>query len=195
MEPGDYHSTQQYVQELTEFRLQKDRFFATSPDSPIPPAQQNSGFEGLRYYPPDLTYRLEAQLIPFDVPEIVLLGSTKGDIRRHIRYGRLRFTIQGQTGELITFKDAEDPYSNELFVPFRDSTSGGATYGAGRYVEVQDDTGDAGPHTVVLDFNLAYSPWCAYNIAYSCALPPAENTLTMPIMAGELLFPVDQYVS
>ena len=68
------------------------------------------------------------------------------------------------------------------FLPFRDATSGKETYGAGRYLDVP--RGENGQ--VVVDFNYAYSPYCAYGDAYSCALPPRENWLTVPIEAGEM---------
>ena len=180
-----------YMGEITEFRRQKDEFFASSPDSPIPEEEQGERFGGLKYYPPDLAFRVEADLAPFSSQEVVMLGSTQGDIRRQTRYGELRFRIMGEECRLVAFKDADDPDSTELFVPFRDATSGGETYGAGRYLEAEEEGGSASPQRVILDFNLAYSPWCAYNIAYSCTLPPPENTLHVAIVAGELTYPVD----
>ena len=184
-------SSAAYVADIEEFRQQKDQFFKSSDQSPIPRSLRADGFSGLRYYPPDLAYRVEADCIPFDTKEITLLGTTQGEIRRYERYGELRFTVMGAEYRLIAFKPADEPDSHELFIPFRDATSGGETYGAGRYVEVEDDSEDNTPHKVVLDFNLAYSPWCAYSEAYSCTLPPPENRIAAPIMAGELLFPID----
>lgn len=182
---------QRYACELTIYRQRKDEFLASSPDSPIPDEEQGERFGGLRYYPPDLTYRVEAEVIPFDSPQVVMLGSTKGDIRRQLRYGELRFRMMGAEYRLLAFKDAGDAASTELFVPFRDSTSGGATYGAGRYLEVEQYGASGGSQKVILDFNLAYNPWCAYNVAYSCTLPPPENTLRVPIEAGELTYPTE----
>lgn len=180
-----------YIREITAYRQRKDELFARSSDSPIPAEEQGERFGGLKYYPPDLAFRVEAELVPFDAPRVVMLGSTKGDSRRQLRYGELRFRILGEECRLIAFKDADDPDGAELFVPFRDSTSGSETYGAGRYLEVAEETASAGPHKVILDFNLAYSPWCAYNAGYSCTLPPPENTLHVAIVAGELLYPID----
>src|SRR5258706_13223729 len=159
----------------------------------MPDDLQGDAFVGLRYSPPDLAYRVEADLVPFDAPEVVMLGTTQGDIRPQLRFGELRFTLIGQDARLLAFKDATDPTAEELFVPFRDTTSGGETYGAGRYIEVEDPGSPDGPHKVMVDFNSAYNPWCAYNIAYSCVLPPTENTLALPIMAGELVFPPPRY--
>ena len=183
---------EEYVLAIGEYRRQKDEVFASAPDSPLPEDMLASEFTGLRYYPPDLAFRVEAELTEFGNPEVVLLGSTGGDIRRQLRYATLDFGVMGERCRLIAFKDADDPSSRELFVPFKDATSGGETYGGGRYVETDDDPDLPSPRKVVLDFNLAYSPYCAYNIAYSCTLPPPENVLSVPIVAGELLYPADQ---
>jgi uncharacterized protein (DUF1684 family) len=74
--------------------------------------------------------------------------------------------------------------SHELFLPFRDTTSGKETYGAGRYLDLH-----AHGDEVVVDFNYAYNPNCAYNPDWNCPLPPAENWLKVPIRAGEKAFP------
>lgn len=190
MSTHEHSDVQQYIQQLEAFRRGKDDVFATSPESPIP-AEDLDRFHGLRYYPPDLAFRVEATLTPFANPQVVTLGSTQGDLREQLRYGELRFTIIGQECRLTAYKDAGDPYATSLFIPFRDATSGGETYGAGRYVEAEDEETSTGPHTVVVDFNLAYSPWCAYSPVYSCMLPPQENTLPIAIIAGELLYPID----
>jgi len=181
-----------YMREIETFRREKDRFFRESPQSPIPEAERGT-FQGLRYYPPDLTFRVAATLAPYDNPQVVTLGSTQGDLREHLRFGELRFTIIGEEHRLTAYKDAGEPHASALFIPFRDATSGGETYGAGRYVEATDDAAaaSAGPRQVVVDFNLAYNPWCAYSLAYSCTLPPADNTLAVAILAGELLYPID----
>jgi uncharacterized protein (DUF1684 family) len=184
----DHSNPQQYIAEVTEFRRQKDDFFGSSPQSPVPDDEQPA-FQGLKYFPPDVTFRVSADLTTFDTPDVVRMAATKGDIRRYLRYAELRFTIIGQDLRLIGYKEhADDP---ELFIPFKDATSGGETYGAGRYLEAEDEPDEPSPREVTLDFNLAYSPWCAYNLDYSCPIPPAENTLAFPITAGELNYPVD----
>lgn len=190
MHAHSHLDVQQYVRELEAFRRERDDMFATSPQSPIPRSDRER-FHGLRYYPPDLAFRVAATLTPFDSPRIVTLGSTQGGLREQLRYGELRFSIIGQDCRLTAYKDAGAAHASELFIPFRDATSGGETYGAGRYVEAEDEQIGSGPHTVVVDFNLAYNPWCAYSAAYDCTLPPQENTLPVAIIAGELLYPID----
>jgi hypothetical protein len=76
--------------------------------------------------------------------------------------------------------------THDLFLPFRDATSGRETYGAGRYLEVEPPGPDGG---VEIDLNYAYNPYCAYNPEWSCPIPPGENWLTVPIRAGERSFP------
>ena len=181
-------AAQAYLASIAAMRQEKDDYFADAPDSPIP-ARERANFAGLRYYPPDPAYRVEATIVPFEHPDMVLLGSTKGDVRPQIRYAELRFTLDGEDCQLLAFTD---PHADggagshtELFVPFRDATSGSETYGAGRYLETPAETRADGTHVATLDFNLAYSPWCAYNPAYSCTLPPPENRLLVSVRAGE----------
>ena len=81
---------------------------------------------------------------------------------------------------LFGFRSAADTTRGPLFVPFRDATSGGDSYGAGRYLRVVPEGDDT-----VVDFNRATNPWCAYSPYYNCVLPPAENVLDSAIRAGE----------
>lgn len=186
MSDHDHHADE-YVAALAEFRREKDAFFADGPDSPIVDAQRGASFPGLRYFAPDIAYRVEATVTPFERPETVQLGTTRGQIRPQQRFAELHFALDGQECRLTAFTDVGEQHPSELFVPFRDATSGKESYGAGRYVEVQY----AGEPRVVLDFNLAYSPWCAYNAAYTCIVPPAENVLPVPVRAGEQTYGAD----
>lgn len=173
-----------YAQELAEFRQSKDEFFSTSPQSPIPHEERHSGFAGLAYYPPDVAFRVEAEVVPFEHPDVVQLATSTGDIRPQLRYAELRFRLGEHDLKLIGFAETDEHHTHELFVPFRDATSGRDTYGAGRYLEIAVDHGPGG-ETAVIDFNIAYNPYCAYSMYYSCPVPPAENTLPVAITAGE----------
>ncbi len=180
-------SRDEYIRQINQFRQQKDQFFATSAEAPIP-AHERPQFQGLRYFEPDPAYRVEAELARFPTPEIVQLGTTTGRVSQHYRYGEVRFTLGGQPCRLTVYKSVhahghDAHVDRELFLPFRDATSGLESYGAGRYLELEEES--AGPGKVVIDFNLAYSPWCAYSDLYSCVLPPGENRLTVAVRAGE----------
>ncbi|HEX8036019.1 MAG TPA: DUF1684 domain-containing protein, partial [Ktedonobacterales bacterium] len=144
-----------YAEELTEFRQSKDEFSAGSPQSPIPHEERHDGFAGLSYYPPDLALRVEAEVAPFQKPDVVQLATSTGEIRPQLRYAELRFRLGDQDLKLIGFAEPHEQHTHELFVPFRDATSGRETYGAGRYLEIEVDHGPNG-ETAVIDFNLAY---------------------------------------
>lgn len=171
------------MSELDEYRAEKDAFFRADPRSPLT-AEQRAGFTGLAYYPPDDRMRIEAALDrDVDRAEDVVMATSTGDAQTYHRAGTVTFRVDGEPAE-ITLYASED--TEELFVPFRDATSGKETYGAGRYLEVEPPGSDG---RVVLDFNLAYNPNCCYNEFWSCPLPPRENWLDVPIRAGEKDFP------
>lgn len=166
------------MSDLYGFRQAKDDFFRHDPHSPLTP-QQRSDFTGLRYFPENPALKLEIQLEIFEDQQEVQFQTSTGDIQAYIRRGLIRFEVEGQPAELTV-------YSNDygLFLPFVDSQAGKETYGAGRYLE---------PVTLpdgrlLVDFNLAYNPYCAYNDYYSCPLTPWENRLKVPIKAGERIF-------
>jgi uncharacterized protein (DUF1684 family) len=110
----------------------------------------------------------------------VEMQTNTGDLRQYQKYGTFRFHVNGDEAELTVYTTGDDDY----FVPFSDTTSGKETYGAGRYLEIHPLAGDR----FLVDFNLAYNPWCAYSPHYSCPITPAENRLDVPIEAGEKTF-------
>ncbi len=166
------------MNELEQFRKDKDEFFAQHPHSPLT-HEQKRRFQGLNYFPEDPALNLEVTVEEFpEQPEIAMQTST-GDERIYRRYGRFRFTVDGQPAELTIYASEDD-----FFLPFVDSQAGRQTYGAGRYLEPQP----LGSGRFLVDFNYAYNPYCAYNEMWSCPLPPAENRLKLPIRAGETSF-------
>jgi len=162
-------------------RLAKDEGFKSGKDSPIP-EQDKPGFRGLAYYPVNPGLRFSARLYRYPGPKQVRMGTNTGEIRRGLRYGYFEFPVDGQTCRLQVYR-LDDGLSNgaTLFVPFRDTTSGQETYASGRYIELKENTSGI----YGLDFNRAFNPYCAYNSAFSCPVPPPENFLKVPIRAGE----------
>ncbi len=160
---------------LADHRASKDGYLRTNPGSPIPQELRGS-FAGLPYFAwnPDLILTLAVS--PGDGTEIQVATSDGAD-RIYRRVGSVDFDLGGAAQTLHLY----DTGHTSLFLPFRDATSGKETYGAGRYLDIEPN--DDG--TVTLDFNLAYSPFCAYSDGYSCALPPADNWMSVPIEAGE----------
>jgi hypothetical protein len=162
-------------QALEEHRTLKDDFFRMNPHSPIPQTARGT-FEGLEYFDADtdLSFTVQPEST---TAEPVVIGTTTGDERSYTRAATVTLPIEGEPVTLSLYSTGHPG----LFLPFRDATSGKETYGAGRYLDLNlNDDG-----TVTIDFNYAYAPFCAYNDAYSCALPPLENWLDVPIRAGE----------
>lgn len=174
-----------YADALREERRRKDEGFARSPHSPLPAAERAS-FKGLRYFEPDERYRAAARWEPHAAPPVVRMQTSTGEARDYVAAGTLHFEVEGQAASLQGLLSLGGD-AHELFVPFRDATSGKETYGAGRYLEVPVPRGG----TVELDFNRAYNPFCAYSEDFSCPLPPLANWLKLPIRAGERTYKDD----
>ena len=169
------------MSELDNFRRAKDEFFARDPHSPLS-GQARQSFKGLAYFPPNPDLVIRAPLDVTAQPEDVRMVTSDNDEQIYHRVGVVRFSVDGQPVQLALFSSDD---TGRLFIPFRDATSGQETYPAGRYLEAEPpEDGE-----VVLDFNYAYNPYCAYDSNYSCPLPPVENWLKVPIRAGEKDFP------
>jgi uncharacterized protein (DUF1684 family) len=170
---------------LAWFRAQKDALFREHPQSPIPTAQRAS-FDGLPYWPFDPQARVTAQFVGLEAEAPhAPSGGDEGVAFRCI--GKLRFELYGQALSLPALWITG--YAGGLFVPFKDATSGHQTYGGGRYlldtIKSADLGSDHASDRVVLDFNYAYHPSCAYDPVWVCPLAPPESRLPLPIYAGE----------
>ena len=110
------------ARELEEGRKEKDRFFATEHNSPIP-HEERGKFQGLKYFPPTIRYSIETKLHRYENPETVIMSTSQGTRQRFIRLGYFDFEIDGEKARLQAYKSAERDDDPELFVPFRDKTS------------------------------------------------------------------------
>jgi len=117
--------------ELESFRTEKDRFFATHPQSPLLP-EQKRGFKGLHYFPENPVLRLEVAVEAFPRKEVIQMQTTTGGVQTYTRFGKFRFRVEEQEAELTLYAG---PHG--YFLPFADSLAGTETYGAGRYLEVE----------------------------------------------------------
>ncbi len=165
--------------DLRHERAAKDDFFRRSADSPLS-LEQRGTFSHLDYFAPDARFSFTVDLDPAGGGATEEVEMSNGTVSVLERAGVLRLRVDGADLSLVAYRQGE-----ELFIPFRDATSGAETYGAGRYVEATP-VGDA---RWSLDFNRAYNPYCAYNDRWRCPLPPRENWLTVAIRAGEKTFP------
>ena len=168
---------------LTWFRDRKDALFREHAQSPIPAADRPR-FGGLAYWAFDPSLRVVAQFTA--VPDELPRGAGELALRR---IGELAFELPGHALRLGAFWI--EGYAGGLFVPFTDATSGRESYGGGRYLLDTIKSADLGSQaangTVVLDFNYAYHPSCAYDPQWVCPLAPPESRLAVPIEAGERL--------
>ena len=181
---------ERWREELESKRAEKDEFFAEHPQSPIPPDERED-FTGLEYFEPDPDYRVTATATVHDDPDVVLMDTTAGGEMRYLWVATLAFELERDdenledgTYELAAYQ-LESPNEEPLFVPFRDKTTGQQTYDGGRYMELSADRELEDGDEIVLDFNLAYPPFCAYSETFDCPLPPEENWLEVAIPAGE----------
>jgi uncharacterized protein len=164
--------------ELERFREEKDQFFKSHPQSPLT-REQKRAFSGLAYFPEDPALRIEAVVEEFPDKEAIEMQTSTGDVQHYTRWGHFSFTVADQPAQLTIY--ASD---NGFFLPFVDSLAGKETYPAGRYLEPEEQ----GDGSFLIDFNLAYNPYCAYNEMWSCPLTPFENRVKVPIRAGEKVF-------
>ncbi len=182
---------ERYTAELEAKRREKDDFFADHPQSPIPPEERDE-FSGLEYFPPDPQYRVTAtvSLEPDPEAEPVAMETTAGREMRYLRVATLVFDLEREDPDLEDGQCELAAYSQEattdaLFVPFRDKTTGQQSYRGGRYMELAVDGDLEDGQNLLVDFNLAYSPFCAFSETFDCPLPPEANWLEVAIPAGE----------
>ena len=169
------------------FRASRDRLVAEHPSSPVP-ASQRPDFAGVPYFAYDPSYALRASIEPdAEAPALDVPRSGPGLGIPFVRIGWVRFQIGGVPCRLATYWLEE--YAGGIFIPFRDATSGTETYGGGRYLWDSAKGADLGAsgNELILDFNYAYHPSCAYDPVWSCPLAPRENWLSVPVRAGERL--------
>ena len=168
------------MSELTDFRQTKDHFMRHDHDSPLTD-DQRAGFKGLSYYGEDPSLSLALDLDEYEDPELIEMQTSTGGEASFLRWGRISFDVEGMPAQLTIYKDTD---RGDLFLPFADATSGEETYGAGRYLDVEP----LPDGRLLVDFNYAYNPYCAYNENWTCPITPPENRLRLPIRAGEKSF-------
>lgn len=171
-------STKDYLTRIKKERMVKDTFMQTDKESPF--VITKTTFHSLNYFPVDTNFKVKASLEKLGGTDIISMETSDGEAKRFSKYARATFKI-GDTTCHLTLYQAFGPERNILFMPFTDETSAESTYGAGRYLDFNLPVGDS----LVLDFNEAYNPYCAYTEGYSCPIPPKENHLPVSITAGE----------
>lgn len=142
-------------------------------------SEVSRNFKGIERFPVSGQYRVEARLVPHDPPRKLPVVNILGQTNEYETPGMLEFEIEGQSYSLIP-QSASD--GERLFIVLADQTSGDQTFGGGRFLYA-DNPGPG--NTVMLDFNKAYNPPCAFSDYTTCPLPPPENRLPLALEAGE----------
>ncbi|MCF2487267.1 DUF1684 domain-containing protein [Dyadobacter sp. CY347] len=181
-------SAQDFKKETNKYRKKYKEEFLSSANSPL----KEADLPFLQFYEPDSAYRVVAKFEKsrgqsFEMP------TYSGVNKTYVKYGKVKFRINGRKQTLTVYRSLSlqqlAKYKDYLFIPFKDKTNGDESYGGGRYLDLK--TTDIKNNTLVLDFNKAYNPYCAYSDGYNCPIPPAPNHLPIAITAGEKKFGKD----
>ena len=160
-----------------------DKEYANKKESPLTEVDFRT-FKGLDFYPINSKYAVEAQFIKAGKQKAFKMKTSGTRTPEYIKYGELLFKIDGKPYRLYVYQSLElikkEGFADYLFLPFFDLTCGKESYVGGRYIDLRIPKTDK----IILDFNTAYNPYCAYNHNYSCPIVPMENDLPVAIMAG-----------
>lgn len=179
----DARAQPDYIAEIAKWQEQLDSAFSNPESSPLS-EKAIKNFKGLEYFPINSRLRIEARFVrtpdqlPFTMP------TTTNRLPVYEKFGEVHFIFENQEMTLSLYQNHRlretEEYGDYLFLPFTDLTNGFSTYDGGRYLDLKIPEGD----TIILDFNKAYNPSCAYNATYSCPIPPRENDLQVEINVG-----------
>ena len=174
---------QDFAKQTENFREKYKREFTKTADSPL----KKEDLKYLRFYDPDSSFRVHATFTRVRNSQSFEMPTYSGTKKTFVKYGKVRFRLNGKKQTLTIYRSLSlqtlPQYRDYLFLPFKDKTSGNDTYGGGRYIDLK--TSDVKDGAFLLDFNKAYNPYCAYSEGYNCPIPPKENSLVVPIEAGE----------
>jgi uncharacterized protein len=177
---------QTYWESMAKHRQGYKDDFLKNPNSPL----KQDDLVYLDFYNVDSTFKVKSSFMKTTDKATFKIPTSDGKQKEYFKYGTLTFTLKGQIQQLNVYRSLAlmkmPQYKNYLFVPFKDQTNGTETYGGGRYLDLQ--TTDIQADTLILDFNKAYNPYCAFSSGYSCPIPPQANHLKIGIEAGEKIF-------
>lgn len=171
------------VKVAEEFQLKLNESFKDSLHSPLL-EEDLSHFEALDFYPISEKFFVEATFIRTKKEKPFKMKTSTERTPMYKKYGELHFEIDGKQFKLNVYQNIElvqkPGFNDYLFLPFSDKTNGKETYIGGRYLDMRMPKSK----TVIINFNKAYNPYCAYNYKYSCPIVPLENDLAIEIKAG-----------
>ena len=176
-------NAQSYEDSILGFQKYLNEEYKNPDKSPLE-KRELKRFKGHDFFPINEKFKIEATFNKIIDPTPFLMKTTTSRLPMYEVYGVANFELNGKEYQLNIYQNHKlreiDEYKNHLFLPFTDLTNGDITYGGGRFIDLEIPIGDS----VVIDFNKAYNPYCAYNSKYSCPIPPKENDLNVHITAG-----------
>lgn len=171
------------MQESLDFQKELDSSYIDPETSPLTPEDLRE-FTGLEFFPVDTTYRVVAEFVRTPLENPFQMPTTTDRKPYYVKYAEVYFNLKGKEYKLDLFQNLEltsnPEYKDYLFAPFTDKSNGKSTYAGGRYLDLRIPAAKS----IVIDFNKAYNPYCAYNGKYSCPIPPEENHLEVEVNAG-----------
>lgn len=183
--PAARPTAEEHARTVAAFQQELNAEYRNSAQSPLP-AEVRATFSGLPFFPVNYAACVEARFVRDSSQAAFAMPTSTTRRPLYRKYGELHFTMEGQARKLTVYQSLDlqrkAGYEDYLFVPFTDLTNGHGSYGGGRYLDLR--FGQIRQGRLLLDFNRAYNPYCAYNSTYSCPVPPAENQLRVAIRAG-----------
>ena len=171
----------------TPFQEKMNSEFKDASKSPLK-SKDIKTFEGLDFFAYDSTFVVTALLKRTASTDWFDMKTTTARLSKERVYGVLTFELEGKSFQLNVYQGEklmkQEGFEDYLFLPFLDHTNGSSTYGGGRYIDLNIPEGNS----LVLDFNSAYNPYCAYNEKFSCPIVPRENYVDLEIKAGVKAF-------
>lgn len=172
-----------YMDEIAAYRAEQNEHFSDTANSPLTP-EGLANFHGLDFFPVDPNYKVEAQFVLNPDPQAFEMKTTTDRKPIYVKYGEAHFRLNGEDIVLEIYQSESakkiKEFSEHLFLPYKDLTNGNESYGGGKFLDLKIPEGD----NIIIDFNKAYNPYCAYNHRYSCPIPPEVNHLNIAIPAG-----------
>lgn len=176
-------SSDSIIQENKEYRANLNAHYADSLHSPLR-GKMLQEFDSLPFFPIDTNYYMVAKFVKIKKRKKFKMKTSTARKPVYKVYGKTVFNLRDTTYELMIYQNValtqREGYEDFLFLPFNDFSNGNETYGGGRYLDLRIPEGDS----IIIDFNKAYNPYCAYTDGYSCPVPPRENSLQTFIWAG-----------
>lgn len=171
------------ISAVEKFQKELNTEYADAKTSPLM-VEDLAAFKSLDFYPINEKFFVVAKFIRTDDEKPFEMKTSTSRKPMYVKHGEAHFTIDGSAFKLNIYKNIELSkdleYKDYLFLPFSDLTSGKESYIGGKYIDMKTPKGN----TIVIDFNRAYNPLCAYNSNYSCPKVPLENDLNIEIRAG-----------